>query len=271
MLKTRIRTGAGIFLGLFVLLAFSDVAWFLKLAVATLSLVSVFELYRATGAGKNQRFLTISCICALLLSVWDVPHYDILVGGCFVVALFLFAWLMGEIGSASSIGNGTSAVLATIIVIFYHAMLPLRAMDGGLSLLALAILVCNVCDIAAYLIGCKFGHKKIAPTISPNKTLAGSIGGIITTVVVFSLIACILDATEVLTISYGKLTLYLISASIVSEFGDLSFSAIKRITDIKDYGKILPGHGGFLDRFDSLLLVLPYTYLFVQIAGSFLA
>lgn len=271
MLKTRIRTGAGICLGIFLTLLFSNITWFLKTVVIGLSLISVYELYHATGVSGNRIFLTISDIAAVALSVWDIPHYPIIAGCCFAVAILLFIQLMQTIGSAHTIGAATSALLAAIIVIFYNAMVPIRSMNRGVYLLALAILLCNVCDIAAYFIGHRYGHKKIAPVVSPNKTLAGSIGGICATVVVFLLLAVILGATDVLTVSYGKLIVYLLSASAISEFGDLAFSAIKRIVAIKDYGKILPGHGGFLDRFDSLLLVLPYTYLFVCIAGPFIA
>lgn len=269
MLKTRIRTGVGIGLGVVLVLLFSHIKWFLKLVVLALSLVSLWELYRATGAASCKALLVVSGVFTLVLSVWETPHFYGMVGCAFALALLLFAWLMGKVTSKDTVSPGISAVLAGAIVIFYHTMLPLREEPQGFYLLALAILLCNVCDTAAYFVGRKFGHRKIAPVISPNKTLAGCLGGILVPAVVFPALAILLEKAGVLAVSYGKLAIYLISAACVSELGDLGFSAVKRIVGVKDYGTALPGHGGFLDRFDSLLLVLPYTYLFVQVAGSF--
>ena len=146
-------------------------------------------------------------------------------------------------------------------------MTNIRSEEFGLYTLALAIFVCIVDDIAAYFAGKVCGKHKLAPIISPNKTVEGSIGGIVCSVAFFLLLGFILDKTGVVSVYYSKLILYLIPASIVGQFGDLSLSTIKRITKIKDYGTLLPGHGGILDRFDSLLFVLPFTYIFCCMAG----
>lgn len=268
MLKTRVTTGAGICVGTILVLLFSGVPWVLKMVVAGLSLQAIFEMYRVTGAKEKQVFYYLSCLIAAVLCFVDIPHYKIVIGILFIAAMITFAVLMANVGLMDAIGPVLSAFMAAFIVFFYKTMSNIRSLDHGLYMLGLAILVCNVCDIAAYFVGRGCGKHKIAPVISPNKTVEGSVGGIIWTVAVFTLAAFILDKTGVLSVCYGKLLVYLIFASVIAQYGDLSLSAVKRIAGVKDYGKLLPGHGGILDRFDSLLFVLPYTYLFITAAGS---
>lgn len=269
MLKTRIRTGVGIAAMIVLVLAFSHVQWFLKLITIGLSVASIVELYHATGTSNNKALSLISYIGAALLCLWNIPHYELLVGVLFTGAVVLFIWLMANIHSHHSLGTLFSVLTAVMITVFYNCLGFIRSLNEGLYLLTLAVLLCSLCDVSAYFVGRKLGHKKMAPAISPNKTIAGSLGGVLATFVVFMLVTFGLDVTGVLSVHYGKLAFYLISASFVAQFGDLSFSAIKRIVGIKDYGQSLPGHGGFLDRFDSTLFVLPYTCLFVYAVGPF--
>jgi len=137
-------------------------------------------------------------------------------------------------------------------------------------LLGITILVSVITDIAAYFVGKVCGKHKLAPIISPKKTVEGSIGGTVFAVAILTFMAFILNVTRILQVNYGILIIYLVLASIVGQFGDLAMSSIKRIAGIKDYGNLLPGHGGILDRFDSHLFVLPFTYLFCLCAGPIL-
>jgi len=147
-------------------------------------------------------------------------------------------------------------------------MSGIRAMENGVYLLGMTILVPVITDISAYFVGKSCGKHKLAPTISPKKTIEGSIGGTVSAVIILVLIAWILNVTNVKSVNYGILIVYLLLASGIAQFGDLALSSVKRIVGIKDYGDLLPGHGGILDRFDSLLFVLPFTYLFFLYAGS---
>ena len=124
-------------------------------------------------------------------------------------------------------------------------------------------------DIFAYTVGKKFGKHKLAPTVSPNKTIEGSIGGIAGSVITLLLMGFFLHMQEITVVHFGKLLLYAVTGSVVGQFGDLSMSAIKRCLDVKDFGNLLPGHGGILDRFDSLLFIVPYSLLFCRYAGPF--
>lgn len=270
MLMTRIRTGAGIILGTILVLLFSGETWFLKCVMAALSLMAIFELYRATGAGKNRVLLVLTWVGAGVICFVDIPGFGYVVVAFALVALGVFGFYMANTRTRDSIGSVMSLVLAAIITVFYSTMSSIRAQEGGVYLLGLAMLLCNVCDAAAYLVGRCFGKRKLAPRISPNKTVEGSIGGVVMTGVVFLLTAFFMERAGVIAVNYGALAGYLLLASVVSQLGDLSLSAVKRIVGVKDYGKLLPGHGGILDRFDSLLLVLPFTYLYALMVGSFL-
>ena len=118
-----------------------------------------------------------------------------------------------------------------------------------------------ICDTCAYLTGMAIGKHKLAPVLSPKKSIEGAIGGVVGSALVGALFAWLFLIPE--TGSDAMIwVVALISAAgaVISQVGDLSASAIKRNHDIKDYGKIIPGHGGIMDRFDSVLFTAPVIY-----------
>ena len=120
-------------------------------------------------------------------------------------------------------------------------------------------------DSAAYFAGSYFGKHKLCPEISPHKTVEGAVAGIIVGTLSALLIGLIFKLIYGdVTIYYGVLVLIGFVNSIVSIFGDLIFSVMKRSCHIKDFGSIMPGHGGLLDRFDSVLFCIPVVYIFSQ-------
>ncbi|MGM9597074.1 MAG: phosphatidate cytidylyltransferase [Eubacteriales bacterium] len=267
MLRSRVITGAFIFIATCLVLVFSHIPWFLNTVIALLCLQAIYELYRATGVIKNRALYASSCIIAALLSYVSIPHYEAAAAVIFIIAVAFFIYIMLNIGKMRSVSPVLSALIACFIVCFYKTMSGIRGVERGAYTLALALFVCNVGDVAAYFVGKRFGKHKLAPVISPHKTVEGSVGGIVCTVILFLCAALLLDKTGVVSVHYARLAVYLAVASVVGQFGDLSMSAVKRIVGIKDYGALLPGHGGMLDRFDSLLFVLPFTYLFCLAAG----
>ena len=110
-------------------------------------------------------------------------------------------------------------------------------------------------DTFAYVFGMLFGKHKLCPSLSPKKTIEGSIGGIIGAIGLTYLYIKYLEID-----AYWAFLLIAFIGSIVAQIGDLTASKIKRVTGIKDFGFIMPGHGGVLDRFDSILFIAPYTY-----------
>ena len=115
--------------------------------------------------------------------------------------------------------------------------------------------------------GTRFGKHKLAPIVSPHKTWEGSAGGTACAVILLAAAAWILRRSGIVSVRMPYLTVYLLIASCLSQLGDLTFSAIKRIAGIKDYGTLLPGHGGILDRFDSLVFVIPFTVFVTRCFG----
>ena len=115
-------------------------------------------------------------------------------------------------------------------------------------------------DSGAYFIGRKFGKTKLIPSVSPNKTVEGSLGGIACAIVV-AVLMVFLYPNKAPDISLFKLIILVAIFSIVGQLGDLVESSLKRHFGVKDSGKILPGHGGILDRFDSLIFVFPIMHL----------
>ena len=119
-------------------------------------------------------------------------------------------------------------------------------------------------DSGAYFAGCYLGKHKLAPVISPKKTWEGVAGGAAAAILVMLLYALILDLAFGYEVSLGAAILYGLVGTAVDVLGDLTFSVIKRQTGIKDYGFLLPGHGGILDRFDSMMLVAPLMEILLR-------
>ena len=133
-------------------------------------------------------------------------------------------------------------------------------------LLVLALLAAWGSDSGAYFVGVLCGKHKLCPEISPKKTVEGFVGGVVSCIVILELIALVYSFWIVPGTQVHWLLLAVLAAfsSVISVAGDLTFSLIKRHYGIKDYGNIMPGHGGALDRFDSVIFVAPLFALMIQ-------
>lgn len=141
----------------------------------------------------------------------------------------------------------------------FHSLILAR-MDG-LNKVFFALCLVWATDIGAYLVGRKIGRRKLLPKVSPNKTVEGFVGGILSTVGI-ALIFLLLDKSLLAGYSLGKMLGLVVVFSVFSQFGDLVESALKRHFGVKDSGKVIPGHGGILDRFDSMIFVFPIMHFF---------
>lgn len=176
----------------------------------------------------------------------------------FFSLIFAIALMVRVVFSKNRFNFDDAGVLTlTMLYIGFGFNMFVQARTVGLGMLMYLLLTVWSTDSGAYLVGRKIGKTKLAPQISPNKTWEGSIGGTIVAVIV----GIIFSVTGL--IHYGILATILMTLflSIAGQLGDLIESSLKRYYGVKDSGRILPGHGGILDRFDSLLLVLPMAYL----------
>ncbi len=130
-----------------------------------------------------------------------------------------------------------------------------RAGDDGLRLVWLVFISSWICDTGAYFTGCALGKHKLSPILSPKKTIEGSVGGVLASVCVGGVYGFLTgNSPFILALIAG-------AGAVLSQFGDLFASAVKREHEIKDYGKLIPGHGGILDRFDSVIVTAPVIYV----------
>lgn len=270
MFLTRVLTGAVLTVILGTIVYFSHIPAVLNTLIAFLSVKGIYELYKATGLHKNKVITTVSCAAAIALSFVTIPGNVYMVAVLFVAAIIIFGMLMSKIKAKEKIEPLLSVIIAVMITFFFKSLSGIRNTEKGVYLLGVTMLISVLTDIFAYLCGKGLGKHKLAPVLSPKKTVEGSVGGTICAVVILMTVALILSKQNILTVNYGILAVYLLSASVLGQFGDLAFSSVKRICGIKDYGKLLPGHGGVLDRFDSMLFVAPFTYLFCLCTGSFI-
>jgi len=153
--------------------------------------------------------------------------------------------------------------LAFILIV--TAILCLYFYELERSLILIAVMISVVTDAFAFFVGKVLGRNKIFPTISPNKTLEGTIGGMISSVVINSLMIILIFQNSSKTFDVVMLTLMIFICAVASVFGDLLISSVKRQANLKDTGSLIPGHGGLLDRIDSHILCIPVFFVLLEV------
>jgi len=267
MLKQRVLTGAGLTCGIAAVLLLSGHYWFLKATSVIVSLMASYELCRAGGYLKQKAFLFGTMTAAVFFALFGSPK---LAGMVLLLTLTGAISLMHQIQNTETVPEWMILFAASVSAYFFGLLTEIRSQPKGFLLLTAVILIPVITDVGAYFSGKRFGKHKLAPVISPRKTWEGSVGGTVSAVVLLTLAAWILEQCGYVLVDLRYWINYLLIASCVSQLGDLTFSAIKRIVGIKDYGTLLPGHGGILDRFDSLLTVIPFTVFVIRYFGPLL-
>ncbi len=241
-------------------------------ALAAIALLAVYEGLNAVGTLKNA-VISIPCfiytaVIEMTFLFGDRQSVIILATLSYVMIMFLCALGKYEKVPVSQIAMSimmtmvvTFAVYSAIYMYYIHDS---KATDTyGLAMLVFCLLCSWLTDTGAYFAGTLFGKHKLSPRISPKKTIEGAIGGVIVCVALTWAIAflCVSTLGIVDGYSVNVINLIILTAicSIISMIGDLSFSVVKRTYGVKDYGNIMPGHGGVLDRFDSFMFVAPFV------------
>lgn len=258
-MKTRIITAAILvpILFLVVLVAPKIVA---AVVMGVLMAIAAYELLYRTKLVQHPRMVIYSVVMAFAVAMWSyygaIHAYLIL---CILVFyVLMFAEMMMDHIKVRFEMVGMCFVAGVIMPYLLSALVRILTMNIGRYVILIPFVVAFMADSGAYFVGLKFGKHKLCPVVSPNKTIEGALGGIVFAMLSMLLYALILDLIPGgLRVNYLMALLYGLLGSLADIFGDLSFSIIKRQTGIKDYGNLIPGHGGVLDRFDSLMTVAP--------------
>jgi len=262
MLITRVFSG--IILLVFLVLSVQAGGFLFLLPLMGLSIGGVTELYRLIKIDKTVLSLWGYCstmvLFAFLGAGWLGAEEVILVVA-FIILMSLYIANFGK----HSIMDVIFAFFGFIYVsVMFAYLYKLRVLEGGKYFIWLLFIGAWGCDTCAYCVGKLLGKHKLAPVLSPKKSVEGSVGGIFGAVLLGLLYAKIVEnRLPVQGNIYMVCFLNSLAVSIVSQLGDLTASAIKRTYGVKDYGKLIPGHGGILDRFDSILFAAPVTYFLI--------
>lgn len=275
-MKKRIITGVIASAFVLILLFLRDTVVF-NIAMSAVIVIAMFESLCATKIVTNRPLLVV---CMLYSAT--VPFFQLIKfypAGVAISSLFMLAMLIITLSQHEKLDlrQVTYAFSASLLIPFaFSSLLYLNAISrysvhynatDSLFLVLFAMLGAWICDTGAYFTGTFFGKHKLAPKISPKKTVEGAIGGVLSVVIVDICVGLvwqfgfIKDAGHV---NFALLILLAVLTSVCGMVGDLTFSCIKRAVGIKDFGNLMPGHGGLLDRTDSLILTAPCTLLFVQ-------
>lgn len=285
-MKTRILVGIPI--GLLLIAALVLQSWFLTGLILLLSIAGQYEMMKALE-GKGSRVIksvpfvfAAASLPVLLFITPESLSLEILLGlftVCLIV-LFVIAMFSSKYDFESLQKSVLAMVYPQFFLIFAYLIIirftNMQFMGTNPVVLVMAVVPPVFCDIFAYFFGRAFGKKKLCPLISPKKTVAGSIAGLIGGLAAALLIWMFMASglfIRGLSWNMDMLNFLILGVAVagVSQFGDLAASFIKRYFELKDYGKILPGHGGILDRIDSILFSLPIVYLYFIVYNSYAA
>ena len=291
------RTITAIIAAVFILipiLVLSD-TWVFPCAVGIFSLIAIYEVAGCVGMKKIFRFSIPTYIFTALIAVFSALYYKHLLAvevllpimfalGC-VYLFYMFAITMFSCGTHKFSKTAELICMTLYVIIGFISVMMLRDIgpnffagkaDGsslgfpvntGKYAYLLIFIGAWATDTGAYFVGVLFGKHKLIPAVSPKKTVEGALGGILGCVLGFFIYGLILDKIFYVDVNYLPLLVLAVPVAIVSQIGDLIASYLKRENGIKDFGFVFPGHGGVMDRFDSIIAVAPVIYAtFLMIA-----
>ena len=247
--------------------------WALAIVLSVLAALAAWEFFRMareTGAlPLEPAGIALAALLPIAVHAQRLGVYTLSLTAIVAMALVLFAstiWLRGPAGkpmasvSITSFGVLYAGLFAYIYTLRYHDYAV--GAGAGTALVFLPILLTWTTDVGAYAFGRTFGRKKLLPSVSPGKTVEGAVGGLGLTIVICLLyVRFILMPYAQLGLTIQGAVLFAIVISVAAQTGDLAESLLKREAGVKDSSRILPGHGGILDRFDGLLFVMPIAFL----------
>lgn len=251
--------------------------WALTILLSVLAALAAWELFRIAQAAGAFPFdlagIALAALFPIAVHAQRRGVYTLSLTMIVAMVLLLFAsaiWLRGPNGkplssvAITAFGVMYASLFSYIYLLRYHDYAI--GAGAGTILVLLPVLLTWATDIGAYIFGRTFGRRKLIPSISPGKTIEGAIGGLGTAVVICLVyVRFIVMPYAQLGLTVQGAVLFAIVVSIAAQTGDLAESLLKREARVKDSSNIIPGHGGVLDRFDSLLFVLPIAFLMLRV------
>ncbi|EOS34944.1 hypothetical protein C804_01268 [Lachnospiraceae bacterium A4] len=235
-----------------------------------ISMVGFLELTRACGVRKDQKpntleivgLAAITCYYLVTYFVQDASYAVMVILLAMIAMMSVYVFGFPKYHADQVMDAYFALIYAPVMLSF---VLLTRQLDDGIYLVWMIFISSWISDTFAYLAGVMLGRHKLAPVLSPKKSVEGSVGGIVGAALFGALFGAYLDST------LGQEQYVMILAvvggvgSVISQVGDLAASAVKRNHEIKDYGNLIPGHGGIMDRFDSVIFTAPITYFLITI------
>lgn len=262
-MKTRVWTGV-IGLPLLIFIFYSG-GIVLTVGVCLLALVGILEFTAAVNhfTRPRIRYTEIILLAGILMLTIKLDYYFLMpVLLLEFIAIFCYEILSGNI----DLQRGSTILLGLVYVpIMFGHLFLFETVNKGVYYMWLIFVIAFSTDTAAYFVGKSIGQRKIAEKISPHKTVAGAVGGVVAAALCTILYGSILGNYFSFTLPWYLYLIVGVFGSIAGQCGDLVASMIKRKARIKDYSRVLPGHGGILDRFDSILFIIPLIYIFAKL------
>lgn len=267
-MKVRLITSA-LGAALFLALLFSPSIVF-QIAVVIIVGMAIFEVLTVTGCAKKPTIAVAGVLGTGLGALFGCAHMGIadysmcFLAVCAFVA-YLFAIMVFDHKRVKLFDAAVTFFASCFVGLLLSYIIPLRVAENG-RLLIIVLFAATWCgDGGAYFVGIRFGKHKLSPVLSPKKTVEGAVGGVLGSILGMVIYSLILN--YILHVECNELMLIItgIGCSILGPVGDIATSAIKREFSVKDFGNVFPGHGGILDRFDSIVLTTPFVYFMSQI------
>lgn len=260
-MRARILSGAVLIIFLAAVIFFnSSFPLALNIALAIISAMCIYELLKAQDFLKRW-FISIPALATAAIVPFVTSQDVTFIVYCVYTAIVFIA-LLKEHKEVSFHDIAVAYSMVIIIPTAMRTLIQLRALGGrhGMFYVLIAILAAWAADAGAYFAGTFLGKHKLCPEISPKKTVEGAIGGVIFNIGVMLLCGFLFSSLfyqKEIGVNYIVLAIIGLISGFTSILGDLSFSLIKRSCHIKDFGQVIPGHGGILDRFDSVIFTAP--------------
>ena len=237
-------------------------------------MIGAYEMLWRTGILKHKRIVAYTALMAAAVVLWSWLRACAIVSenvlwlsaliGLFVYACLLFTELLAGHTELQFTALCVALFSGIVYPFLIGALVRLRGMENGEYYILVAFIISMVADSGAYFAGRAFGKHKLAPVVSPKKTVEGAIGGVIANMAGMALYTFLLSRFFGFTqVNYLYAVIYGFVGAFGSMLGDLTLSVVKRQVGIKDYGNLIPGHGGILDRFDSTMICAPIAEILI--------